>query len=50
MGRKMTPACGIDDRPTEWDPDLKAWICTKCKARWTHINGADYAPPKETDD
>jgi hypothetical protein len=48
--KAATPTCGIDDRPTVWDPEVKAWRCTRCGAYWTTTNGADYAPPKENDE
>lgn len=45
--KATTPTCGIDSRPTEWDAEVKAWVCTRCGSYWTETNGADYAPPKE---
>ncbi len=47
--KTSAPTCGIDDRRTEWDPTVKAWVCISCGAYWTETNGADYAPPKESD-
>jgi transposase-like protein len=45
-----TPECGIDNRNTEWDTEVQAWRCPRCGSYWTTANGADYAPPKETED